>query len=340
MSLTLVYPSPTELNQISQIKGDRLASTRVGFSIFPIRNKNAPYVKWTQKDNYRGLQQARGLDGDPYRVTRQGWREFMEMPGVYGEFERIDETEITLRASFTNPDQPIDIRDLVMDAQDRLLQRRLDRIEQIIWSLLVTGTFSVAGPNGAVMHTGSYTVLTSAGSDWSTPTTATPILDFMTVQILGRGTSTSFGPGATAYMNLQTWHRMIRNTNAGDLGGRLMLATTTTAIQGPDQVQDIFNNFGLPRIVIYDEAYINDAGTTTYFIPDDKVVVIGTRPAGDVIGEYRMVRNANNPGAAPGAYMKVFERGENTVPHSVEVHDGHNGGPVLYFPGAICVMSV
>jgi hypothetical protein len=29
-----------------------------------------------------------------------------------------------------------------------------------------------------------------------------------------------------------------------------------------------------------------------------------------------------------------------TPPKQVEVHDGHNGGPVIYYPSAVLVMTV
>jgi hypothetical protein len=69
------------------------------------------------------------------------------------------------------------------------------------------------------------------------------------------------------------------------------------------------------------------------------VVVIGNRRDGQPIGEYRMTRNANNPGAAPGPYMKIVDDPDE-VPRTVAVHDGHSGGPVVYYPSAIAVMTV
>jgi hypothetical protein len=53
-----------------------------------------------------------------------------------------------------------------------------------------------------------------------------------------------------------------------------------------------------------------------------------------------MVRNANNPGLAPGAYMKIVDNGDRAVPRLIQVHDGHNGGPALLYPSAIVVMTV
>jgi len=48
-------------------------------------------------------------------------------------------------------DASIDISDLVMRRQDRLLARRYDRIEYLGWILLTTGTFAVSSVNGAVL---------------------------------------------------------------------------------------------------------------------------------------------------------------------------------------------
>jgi hypothetical protein len=91
--------------------------------------------------------------------------------------------------------------------------------------------------------------------------------------------------------------------------------------------------------VIYDEGYLDEAGVFTLYIPNGKAVLIGSRRDGQPVGEYRMTRNANNPGISPGAYTKVVDDPDD-VPRSVEVHDGHNGGPVLYFPSAIVVVTL
>jgi len=67
--------------------------------------------------------------------------------------------------------------------------------------------------------------------------------------------------------------------------------------------------------------------------------VVGKRPGGQMVGEYRMVRNANNPNDAPGAYTHVIVPKDH-LPVSIQVHDGHNGGPVIQYPSSVVVMSV
>jgi hypothetical protein len=335
---TFTYPSSFELEQVAQAKLPRLQEARLGLQIMPMRNVDSHILRWDQKDNYIGLQQARGLNGEPTRVKRVGGKTYQMEPGVYGEFVRIDEIELTTRRQWGTVNTPISIDDLVMEAQDDLLQRRLDRVEQIIWNVL-QGTFSVTGPTGAVIHTDTYTVQTfSAGVTWATTATAVPLQNFRSVQLLSRGYSVNFGVQAQAIMNRSTFNNLVANTNSADLFGKRTTGLAT--VLGLKDINMVLGNEDLPQIVIYDEGYYDDASAFQLFVPNNKVIVVGQRPAGQVIGEYRMTRNANNQNMAPGAYQKVFDRGETEVPRTIEVHDGHNGGPVIYFGSAIVVMTV
>ena len=71
-----------------------------------------------------------------------------------------------------------------------------------------------------------------------------------------------------------------------------------------------------------------------------RLVVVGVRPAGQPVGAFRMTRNINNPDFAPGAYTRVIDKGEIEMPREIQVHHGWNGGPVIFYPSAIVVMSV
>lgn len=335
----LVYPTSSELEQIAQTKMPRLMADRPVFDIFPTTDSDNYLLLWEQKDNYLGLSQVRGLNGMPARVNKVGAKRWQMQPGVYGEFIIIDEVELTTRRQWGSYGNPIDISDLVMDAQDQLLQRRLDRIEYQIWTLLVSGTFSVSGPDGAVMHTDSYTTQTFAASPgWGTIATATPLADFRAVQLKSRGYSVNFGGGSIAYANRKTTNNLLSNTNAADLYGRRTQGLGT--FNSLDQVNQLFLGDDLPKVIPYDEGYLDSSGTFQPFIPDNKVIVIGKRPAGQTLGEYRYTRNANNSDLGPGAYQKVIDNGERHVPRLIEVHDGHNGGTVIFFPSAVVIMSV
>lgn len=338
---TYVYPTNFELNTIARDKEPNLTGEDLAFQIMPIERVNASKVKWRQKDNYKGLQQLRGMNGQPASVQRVGEKEYEEKPGIYGEFTSIDEMEMTDRAAFGSLNAPVSIDDLVMDAQDQLLERRYSRMRYVIWKLLVTGTFSVSLPHGAgspVAHTSTYTIQTYSASDWSTVATATPLADFRGVQLLGRGRSVKFEAASMAIMNRVTANRLLSNTNANDLAGKRTDGLAN--ILSIPQANALLTGEGLPMIVIYDEGYIDDNDTFQLFIPDDKVVVVGQRPAGQRVGEIQVTRNANNPGLEPDFYQKVVDKGEDQVPRQIDVHDGGNWGPALYFPSAIVVMSV
>lgn len=334
-----IFPQSNELQLVAQDKIARLTTDRAGFQIMPMRDQDAWILSWEQRDNYIDLQNIRGLNGEPGKVKKIGGKRYTMEPGVYGEFIPIDERELTVRRQWGNFSAPVNITDLVMEAQDQLLLRRLDRIESIIWTLLSTGTFSVSDADGTVQQTDTFSLLTySAGVAWGTPATSTPLADFRAVKLLARGHSVSFGGQAVAYANQKTVNAMLLNTNAADLYGRRTqgLGTFNTL----SQINGLLTMDDLPGLVAYDEGYLNSAGTFVPFIPDNKVVVVGKRPAGQVVGEYKMVRNANNPGMAPGPYMKVIDHGDEKVPRLIEIHDGHNGGPVIYFPSALVIMSV
>lgn len=339
MTSTFIYPDTMELSLIEQEKLPRLLAQRPIFDFFPLDTVDDWAISWEQLDAYRGLQQVRGINGAPPKIAKQGAKRFIMEPGVYGEFELIDERELTRRRQYGTLDQSIAISDLVMQAQDRLLQRRLDRIELIGWTLMATGTFAVAGPSGAILHTDSYTTQSfSATVSWGAFATSTPLMDFRSVKLLGRGKSVSFGADAEAYMNSGTANKFYSNTNSADLYGRRTQGLGT--YNSPSQINQLLLGDNLPQIVEYDETYLDDSGTYHLFIPDNKVIVVGRRPSDVPVGRYIMTRNANNSDLSPGAYTRVIDRAEDTVPRSIEVHDGHNGGPALEYPSAVVVMSV
>ena len=336
---SFTFPSSAELLAIEQEKVPRLTEDDPIFRHFPLRTVDANLLLWEQLDNYTGLQQLRGLNGDPPRVKKTGLKRYKMEPGVYGEFEDIDEAELTERRSMGTFNTPIDLSELVMMAQDKLLSRRLDRIRHILWTLLATGTFSVATTEpGGVAHTDAYTVQSSTGTDWGTPATATPLADLRAIKLLARGKGVSFGAGAEAFANQATINQMLNNTNNADLAGRRQNGLST--INNVGEVNQLLMGDDLPKLVPWDEGYIDDAGSFQLFIPNDVVVIVGKRISGATLGEFRFTRNANNPEMGPGPYTRVLDQGEVTVPRTIQVHDGFNGGVVIFYPGGVVKLAV
>lgn len=333
------FPTDSELVRVGQVKFQRLTDQRVVFRWFPVRDRDFEIVEWEQRDDFGGLQQLRGYNGMPPKVGWVGGKRFRETPGVYGEQKSIDELTLARRRQFGATKVRINIDDLVVEAQDHLLLRRLDRIELTLWLLAAFGTFSVAHPNGGIQHTGTYNVQVVDASDWTDHTLGTPLLDLRAPKITGRGKNVSFGSQAVAVMNEITANHLFSNQNDNDLYGRVKNLFVNGQLGSEAQANRVLSTEGTPQILIYDEGYLDDTNTYVPFIPDNRVVIFAKLPAGEVHGEYMMVRNVNNVDMAPGPYTKVIDRTDR-VPREVEIHDGHNGGPALYWPGGIMILNV
>lgn len=342
------YTQSSVAMEIDQDLVSRGREGRLGLDLFPDVPRQAAKVRWTQKDNYFGLQQMRGMDGRPLNVKRVKRTTYEYNPAVFGEFQTIDEQELVSRSQ--NIDlaaTPVDISDLVNESKTQLIGRELDRKEASIWTLLTTGTLKITidGPNGKQQtYSDSYTIQTfTAPIPWATSATATPILNFQAAQQLGyaAGHSVNFGAGAVAYMNGTTAFRLINNNNANDYGGRRTMNGST--INNLNAANSYWAGQGLANMVIYDGGYIpRIGGTFKKFIPDGVVVLIGQRPGNPSIGQYQLTRQANGA-TQPYMFVKNFVDGVNApkeIPGHIEVHRGHNGGPAIYYPSAILVMSV
>ncbi len=333
------YQTTEELRQIDPLLMVPMMADDPVFQLFPQQNTNSDRLVWEVRDSYRGLEAVRGLNGEPPRVTPLGGSKFAMEPGVYGEYMDVDEMEMTRRANPMNMGRPVDISDLVSERQEQLVTRQTNRMRWLCWQLLVNGRFVVLNDAGAIVHADAYDQqVYTASVTWATFATATPIANFRAVSVIPRGTSANLGATATAWMNQLTFNDLIENTNAADLGGRKIVNENRP--QGEQDANTILFQSGLPRIRVYDDGYLDDAGTWQPFIPNNKVVVIGKRNNNAALGEFRLTRNVNNAGAAPGIYTKVVDHLDRKVPRKIEVHRGMNGGPVLFYPGAICVMNV
>lgn len=348
MPINYAYPTPVELREIERTLLPALTIDDDIFKMFPITEVNSWRLKWRQRDNFQGLQQVRGLGGAFKVVENTGMTEYDFEPGVYGEFSLIEENELTEHSAVDSLEEFIPINDIVGDRQSQLLVRRLDRIRFILWTLLGTGVYSVADRTGAVKHVGTFPFQTaSAAVAWSTAATSTPYADLAAIPLKARGQSVSFGRGK-AYMNRKQFNRLAFNTNAADIFGRRTAVGATFNSQG--DVNKLFadtydGDREIPEIVIYDRGYISDGtdgntkGTFIPFIPDGVVIIVGDRANGAALGEYRLTRNANNANSEAGPYTRIRDLREFKSPPALELEDAHSGGPIIWFPGAVVILS-
>lgn len=340
--MILTYPSNVELMMIQQEFMPTLTMDDLAFELLPVRPHDAANVEWEQRDRFTGLMQIRGMDGEPPSAPVTGWKRYKMEPGVYGEWVGVPEKDIVERRVPGTFNLPIPIDDLVVEKQDYLLSRRIDRMRWIIWTLLILGTFNVPGPNGNVLHAGTFTVQTQTTTvAWTDYVNSTPLRDLRGVLIKFRGISAAFGPRAVMVMNRITANHLLSNNNQGDLGGRR--GNYGETMQNIDFVNNILAVNDLPRIRVYDLGYYPDGGGAfTPFVPDGKVLMIGQRPNGETLGEFILTRNAGNPDGGPGAYTYVSDSLDTgrPIPRRIRVDDGYNGGPALTFPSLVIVLTV
>lgn len=336
-----LFPTSAELREIEQDLLPVLTEEDPIFELMPLEDEDADVILWEQMDTYYGLQQVRGINGEPPSVVAVDINRYRMEPGYYGEFMEVDEAELTRRRIVGSFNQPIKIEDLVRQRQEQLLDRELKRIKYIGWTLLATGTFSVSLKDGAVAHTDTYPLQTFTSTvSWSTASTATPLADFRAVQLKARGHSVSFGADATAFMTQVTWNQMISNQNSADLYGRRTAGLAT--YENVEQVNKLFQGDNLPAIRIYEGGYLDNSRVWHPFIPDGTVIVVGQRPNKRPVGNYTLTRNVNNPDGEPGMFTTVVDSlaTGTPVPRRIQVFKGHNGGPKIYFPSAVVVMTV
>src|SRR4051812_35261915 len=141
---TLVMPTNAQIQQIAQDKLPVMTQDDPIFQYFPIKTRDTSLVLWEQLDSFKGLQQIRGIGGQPPKVQPMGLKQYQAPPGYYGEYIDITERELTERRAYGTFGQSVNISELVMEKQDQLLNRRIDRIRYIAWTLASTGTFSVS----------------------------------------------------------------------------------------------------------------------------------------------------------------------------------------------------
>lgn len=356
--LNFTYPSSRTLRRIAPERIVDLQRPRPTFQVFPVRDYTVWRLEWEQRDNYRGFQQLRGLNGQPSYVAMQGGKRFSQEPAVFGEYMPLDEAQMTVRASMAGTalgDIPaneevgfgaVDVTDLVLERQQYLSLRETDLLEFCHWAMLLNGTFTLLGPNGA-QYVSTYATQTATMTDWTDLDNATPYFDLLGLSALTIGKSVVFNNQAQMWINSTTAMNLMRNRNPNDIGGmRTAFGVAGGFIRAgvPMTVEDIntiFRGANIPLINVYDEGYNRESdGAFVRWLPDMVGSIWGRRTNGDPLGEYRMVRNANNATYAPGRYSKVIDTLDREVPRKISVHQGHNGGLVLFYPSAVIRANV
>jgi len=339
---TYSYPANADLRLVAEEYVSLLTNTDNVmvdpiFRHFGIRNVDADTVIWEQGTNIFGLQQYRGAGGEYPPIPKQGVNRYVITPGYYGEKEVISETDILRLRRTGDFAAPIDIGGLIAAATRRLVQREIDRMRSIAWTLATTATFTVLGPDGVnAVHTDTYSTQSITFSTWANTSTATPLADLRRLKILQRGSGVRFDRTSYMYANQVTINYLMNNTNTNDIGGKRVIAVggteSVTLTNNLAQINGILLDNDLPQIVPYDDGYLTspDPNSFTPFIADNRLVVFGARVDGEPIAYFEQTLNAET--MMPGPDINVVE---TSNPKNVSVYRGVNYAPTIQHPRSI-----
>lgn len=335
-----IYPTNAEMQMLQAELLPRFGEGRLGLSLLPFRESMMNQIVFNSPDIFRGLQNWRGLDKSPKTPEdRYNWygTNCVVDPGYWADCDYITEHDITKLAAPGTWAEPVNLVEHTTRLQERLLERRFNRVEFNIWQSLVYGYYQALNEAGQVIHQQQYNIqMVTSGIPWSDQDNATPIQDFRCIQLLGRGTSASFGPEAVAYMNRVTANCLMRNRNPNDLGNLQITACCELALFGMDAINRKMAANGLPRFEVYDEGFVDESGNFHTYIPDGRVIIMGRRPGDVPLGNYWMTRNMLGCSVDAGFYTMINDNCQTGgVPRKITITDGHNGGPAVHYPRAV-----
>lgn len=344
MATSFEMQAAVAVREVNQLKVPLLLSKRLGLKLVPEKAVDEVTITYERRRLYTGLLAPRSQGGPAGRHQLPASDSFTANPGRYGGFVEFLEKDLEGRrqvGSWTEFDENGKLTDR---ASQFLLQLEYDRMEKNIWDLLQTGGYEVVGDDGRVYMQDAYNIPTAtygSGGAWTyaNAANATPLKDLRdTIATLELGLSVDFTNG-TMYMSRPTFNNMIANSNSADLGKtRLTYGETVNAVGALNKL--LIEN-GLPTVELYDESYYPSGSTTqsqaVRFLTAGKIVITGKRMDGEPMGEYRLTRSANN-GGKPGHFTIVKDE-RDKVPAKITVTQGHNGGPTLYYPEAVCAFT-
>lgn len=272
-----------------------VASNRIPFlgeGLFPNRKKIGLDLSWIKV--HKGLNAVlapTNFDAIPILRTREGFKqEVTEMP-FFRESMHIKEKDMMEIARVEDARSPyvMDVLAGIYDDTNRLIEAAEISAEAMRMQLLATTSGSPKIVIGAKDNTiynynydpdGSYAshhyVALTSGRMWSAPTTALPLDDIRTgVNYLrGIGESPRYILMTSATFAYLVACNQIKNAVAS-------LAGITLTYMSDAVVRDAFERLTGLQILIYDKQYVNYAGSTVNFYPDDQVTIISEGQLGN-----------------------------------------------------------
>jgi hypothetical protein len=342
-------PTPFEiqgavrLRKLNALYLPRSLDTRLLLKLFPFFKDNSTKLIYERRGFVTGLQWARGEGGPTGPVRRPGIESFSVAPGRYGDYYDVTESELEDMRDVGSWNEFESDTAQVARGSEYLNTRFLDRAENSIAQMMMTGVISASNVAGTEMDRQVFNIPQYTPAIlFDQLATAVP-LNYIRKLIpkLMLGIAADFRKGFLL-CSRPTLNLVMNNANPADFFGRR--ADYGATFNKLEDLNDFMASNDLPQFKTYDEGWYSDpVGNAkpvfNRFLTNGKVVLCGVRDDGEPIGEYRLTRAAANPGSAPGEWFSVEDR-RNMEPFKVILRQGHNGGCVPYYPEAIACLNV
>jgi hypothetical protein len=323
-----------------------------GLQLMPPVNYPASILIHEVVSGFGGLTGERALDEKGKAIVGGDSETRFFKPGAYQEHRKYTEQDLLmLRRLGSIGDRGVtgltsgELDWLTRDTQ-KLELRLKNRLQKLAWDALFTGQWSWKGQLVDFAIPGGNAL--SAATDWSVAATGTPLADLWAIQTTN-----------ALVMKYVVKEYVINPKTAADI---MKTAEVREVLKNYNIVNNDINVVakflypGLAPIKIVKDAYQDETvsggkavlGNTTYFVPNDKVLVVPdfSGKLYGLYGEIQITENLNGPGAsvqapAQGIYTFIDEKGleEREAPF-IKVVAGFNGGPNLMRRDDVITISV
>lgn len=265
--------------------------------------ENSERIRWDELGPILGMTSNYTL-GTPTRLVKGQTITRREQGTAYWrDSAEVDEADLLRVASLTDPwRRQLAREDLILLKLKMLHYRNLIRMEWLCWQAMNNNLTAFTDDNGNQFSIDYGLTAPVQVSNWSDPSTATPVKDLQTVLLTYGGTGVA---GVELVLNGKTSTDLSQNEEIIDrMRGSQWAGSTGTANIG-ELLMMLTQGNGAERVgprltavTTYDEGYFDSSGVYQRFLPNDLGVLIG------IGGPEYAVENGPDYGV-PGFFMST-----------------------------------
>lgn len=332
------FPNPRVLESMVQALKPDPADFYLMSKEAPIKPHPTETIEWWEELPIVGRTAAYTLDTDPKVRKKRGGNHHLERTSYWKDTAILDESDF-LRVGDMMRFDSLAGRQLITNhivEGDTLLNAR---IESLIADAMVLGKVTINENNIKreidYGYVDGYNKVT-AGVSWDDPQ-ANIVGNLQSWIRKFRG---FVKRGVRIVMNGVTAEAMMENQKVLNLFRQSDMAKELGRDNFPAVVMKLVGSSLVTSVMIYDEGYLDDSGVFQPFIPDGKVLILGTPPNGESIGNFITtpnLTNGMNGNPKPGKILGVIDKTDDPERPRYKTVHGIYGIPIIRY--VKCVIS-